>query len=149
MEVTDTAVPDEYMDEISTDDKSSHLSRSKLYRDSGYHRMCIGKRDNGKPMYVEFYDSTSTMGASIRSAITGLYMFGHKVGSHDEHLYFKVVSTTHPPNSKGDHHPCHLYYESPEQWERHFRIRCREDVKTAWREKYERAILRKMKHASA
>jgi hypothetical protein len=98
-----------------------------------------------KKRTIKFYDSSAIMGATIRYAQTGFYTPGHKVGSRDEELYFKVVNTTHPPTSKGTHAPCHLYYESPEQWEKHFKVSCPDKIKNDWREKYNRAIYRRMR----
>jgi hypothetical protein len=121
----------------------SEKSDSKHIRDAGYHKYKIGGHKSKKT--IEFYDSTSVMGTTIRYATTGIYTSGHKVGSRDEDLYFKVVDTTHPPNSKGIHVPCYLYYESPEQWEKHFGGSCSEETKNTWREKYNRAIYRRMR----
>jgi len=132
-------------DTQSLDYSSDHTStdvESNRHGDSGYHRIKIGPKHNMKT--VEFYESKQFTGATIRYATTGFYT-SHKVGSQDQDLYFKVVNTTHPANNTGVHQPCHLYYESPEQWERHFHTYCPENIKTTWREKYNRAIYRNMR----
>jgi hypothetical protein len=111
------------------------------YMDS--HGKVVSNR-NKKFKTIKIYDSTCVVGATIRSAKSGNRLFGHKVGSCDEDLYFKVVETTHPPNDKGLHVPYFLYYESPEQWEKHFSTKCADSIKDLWREKYNRAIIRRM-----
>ena len=81
-------------------------------RDPCYHKVKLD-RPSGRKKTIEFYETPCVVGATIRNPITGVRMYGHKVGSRDEDLYFKVVFTAHPPTSKGTHTPCHLYYESP------------------------------------
>jgi len=110
-------------------------------RDPCYHKVKLD-RPSGRKKTIEFYETPCVVGATIRNPITGVRMYGHKVGSRDEDLYFKVVFTAHPPTSKGTHTPCHLYYESPEQWEKHHSTRCPESVRDEWREKYNRALSR-------
>jgi len=113
-------------------------------RDSCYHKVKI-LRQNGKKKTIEFYETPCVVGAVIRNPITGIRMYGHKVGSRDEDLYFKVVFSGHPPAKNGTHNPCFLYYESPEQWEKHHSTLCPESIRDAWREKYNRALSRIIK----
>lgn len=140
-----TVHPDDYsVDDYSIADSFTEGSENKPTRDPAYHKMKVGPKYNQKT--VEFYDTGCVMGSSIRYASSG-FRTSHKVGSRDQDLYFKVVNTAHPTSSssKKVRAPCHLYYESPEQWEKHFHTVCPEDVKDAWREKYNRALSRIMR----
>jgi hypothetical protein len=55
------------------------------------------------------------VGATIRNAVTGEKYYGHKVGSKNEDLYFKVRLCT---GEFGIQVPA-LFYESAEQYEKH------------------------------
>ena len=77
---------------------------------------------------IAFYASTNL----IRNAITGEYCDGHKVGSQSEYLYFKVGvsnSVTKRPNAQS---PVTLFYDSPEQYERHQRVKLSHETKEHW-----------------
>jgi hypothetical protein len=55
------------------------------------------------------------VGATIRNAVTGEKYYGHRVGSKNEDLYFKVRLCT---GEFGTNSPT-LFYESAEQFEKH------------------------------
>lgn len=130
---TATATYDEdFYENRSLTDGASSESEVKRPRDSGFHRVKIGPKHSRRT--VEYYESGTHFGATIRYAITG-FRTSHKVGTSDQDLYFKAVSTIHPAGENGVHLPSHLYYDSPEQWERHFHTTCPEAVKAAWLEK--------------
>ena len=57
----------------------------------------------------------------------------YKVGSLDENLFFKVNMSV---NGISDG-PRILFYDSPEQYERHFHMFVSVKIKTAWKTKYE------------
>ena len=66
-----------------------------------------------KTVTINMY-STGQVGSNIRDAITGEYL-RDLVGSVEEYKYFKVVMAT----GEFKNGPLHLYYSSPEQYERH------------------------------
>lgn len=99
-------------------------SKEKENEDNGYH---ILKRKNKK---IGCYGSGS-QGTTIRNAINGGCIFGHKVGSQIEDLYFKVIICT-GESKKG---PITLFYDNPEQYERHMFQVIDEEKKKAWRER--------------
>jgi hypothetical protein len=71
----------------------------------------------GKPKKViTFLFGSSSQGTTIRNAMTGQKYYGHKVGSRNEDLYFKALHCT---GEFGRRDPVVLFYESPEQFERH------------------------------
>jgi hypothetical protein len=71
-------------------------------------------------------------GARIRNAATSLYD-RHRCGSIYENLYFKVC---HATGEFGNKDPLVLFYDSPEQYERHWNVRITQDSKDAWQTKY-------------
>lgn len=87
---------------------------------------------NKKPVRIEFYETSYTPGSFIRNAITGYIYKGLRVGKSDEDLLFKVNNAT-GETGKGPHF---LYYDNPEQWERHFHCTCSTETKQFWLEKY-------------
>lgn len=76
--------------------------------------------------------TTGLQGSSIRDAITGVYNYKHKVGSFDQDLYFSVIIATGETSSR---EPIILYYESPEQYEKHFFLELDKQTKDKWAEK--------------
>jgi hypothetical protein len=63
----------------------------------------------------------------------------HKVGSFDEDLYFKVVICT--GENKKAHEPIVLFYNNPEQFERHHGIVISQEDKNRWYEKRKQQML--------
>lgn len=84
---------------------------------------------------------TGLQGSSIRNAITGIYNYKHKVGTFDQDLYFSVVIATGETDNK---EPIILYYDSPEQYEKHFFVDLDKETKNKWSEKNFNAMLKKM-----
>ena len=88
---------------------------------------------------IDGYYSSVEPGAPIRNAVSGTYEIDYTgkttycVGSVWEDLFFKVVITT----VKGS--PYTLFYDSPEQYERHMNTSLSEDTTKGWYEKSRRA----------
>jgi len=89
------------------------------------------KNKNGQIKKVACFASGS-QGSSIRNAITGVYNYSHKIGSFAEYLYFSVVIAT-GESKHGE--PIILFYENPEQFERHFFVDVDQETKKRWLEK--------------
>ena len=87
--------------------------------------------DRKKNAKIEMYRTSCTTGTNIRNAVTGIYD-NMRVGKLDEDMYFKVNLAW------GKAHPevTHLYYESPEQYEKHFYTTVAVDIKEKWLAKY-------------
>lgn len=92
--------------------------------------------DTDRPIYrksrIVMFETKSTTGRTIRNAVSGLRDVGYHAGTYDENLYFVV---THATGETGSREPINLYYDSPEQWERHMNVVCPMDVKERWLEK--------------
>jgi len=73
------------------------------------------------------------IGSSIRDAVTGIRNYAHKVGSASENLYFKVRICA---GDLGKDTPT-LFFESPEQYERHMYAKLDNDTKIRWHLKYQ------------
>jgi hypothetical protein len=107
--------------------------------DSGYfkfkHKQLL---DDGKykNVNVEVYETKNYPGIYIRNAITGV-IFPYKVGSTAEGLFFKVAHACGSrPNYRG---PLTLFFDSPEQYERHMKGNVNKQVKEEWSSKFKKA----------
>jgi len=127
------------------DDDASYMSDTRMTKrmkkelaelnkeDKGYFQV---KRNNpysrpsGKLTTVGIFGS-GDVGASIRDAITGVRNYAHKVGSPSEDLYFKVRICT---GEMGPDNPS-LFFDSPEQYERHMFAKLDDEVKMRWHRK--------------
>jgi hypothetical protein len=105
--------------------------------DKGYHKVkrnlnkiCIDGKYH-KNIFIEFYVSGDT-GNKIRNAITG-YRSCYKVGSVDEHIFFKV-KMVNGECRKGTGYGS-LFYDSPEQFEKHQFSILKQEVKDEWYKK--------------
>jgi hypothetical protein len=94
----------------------------------GHHRIKI--KINNDIFKVEFFETGYQPGINIRNALTGAY-YNHKTGTFDEYFYFKVVDACYSGKN-----PYFLFYDSPEQFERHFFCSLPKETKRKWLERY-------------
>tara|TARA_B110000444_G_scaffold165954_1_gene155094 strand:+ start:722 stop:1219 length:498 start_codon:yes stop_codon:yes gene_type:complete len=95
------------------------------------------KRIGTKKNKLEYFATSLIPGNTIRNAVTGIPEY-NKVGSAmSEDQYFKV---RYAGNDSGNS-PDTLYYDSPEQFERHMNCRLKTDAKQIWKNKYNRTIM--------
>lgn len=104
--------------------------------------------DTGKLVRVEFFPTQMVPNAPIKNAITGTYQVtGHvpgqiarffRVGSADEDLFFSVILAT----GETGQDPATLFYDNPEQYERHFYTKLSKEMKDYWLEKRDAALYR-------
>ena len=83
---------------------------------------------------VELYSSPLLRNSKIRNAITGIRM-EHRVGSKYEDLYFKIMDVSGSERSHLNEIHHKLYYDNPEQCERHLQIVISKDDKEKWLQK--------------
>jgi len=103
---------------------------SDIYQNNkGFHLIKRQSKD-GKWHNVEIFSSGS-QGSTIRNAISGSYYYGDRVGSKQEDLYYKVSIST------GDfgRDTIAVFYDSPEQYERHMYTTVDLESKQKWLEK--------------
>jgi hypothetical protein len=117
---------------------SSHRAKRKamedmLKLDSGYR--VVGKKKNK----IEYYVTNMSPGTSIRNAVTGIREYNLKVGiPRNEDQFFKIRYAATGITSKFG--PESLYYDSPEQCERHLHLNIKSKTKNSWQNKYNLAI---------
>lgn len=87
-------------------------------------------RERGSSRF-SYFETNNTHGRLIRNAVNGQYT-KHIVGSSDEYLYFSVLISTGECGQTPD---C-LFYDSPEQYERHMRAVVSDSAKDIWRNRY-------------
>jgi len=88
---------------------------------------------------VNYFSTRYAPGSRIRHAVSGAVELA-RVGSADEDAFFKVCMSTCELNDQTGskqhaHHGKFLYYDSPEQYERHFKVQLSPDVVMRWHNK--------------
>ena len=134
---------------VSSYDDSTmiHNKIDNKYRklsDSGYkkYKLALNKNSNDSRQHnivyrVESFATNNVPGTLIRHAKSGLKT-NHRLGSSDDDLYFSVMDLLDNSGRK-------LYYNTPEEYEIHFKITLPLCVKNAW---YEKKINKRSKQAS-
>jgi hypothetical protein len=90
--------------------------------------------------YIEFHKTSYVPGSYIKNAITGEY-YKYLVGSNNEKLLFKILictgekGTLNYVNGEWIAEPCILFYDSPEECERHLCSEIKMETKRLWLEK--------------
>jgi hypothetical protein len=97
--------------------------------DKGYHKLSITV--NRVKKSVEVYGSSSVPGAMIRDAITGAKNPSYRIGSSDEYQFFKAKYVGLGCGSEG----ITLFFDSPEQYERHMHSTVDVAIKSKWVDK--------------
>lgn len=112
------------------DSRRNHTLQNLKSLDKNYYKykkMVTVEDETGyrsqKKVLIEYYASGQT-GNYIRNAQTGIYT-KDMVGSKSEDLYFKITMG----NS------IHLFYDSPEQYERHQYTKLSSEIKEKWAKK--------------
>lgn len=134
----DNARGDRYSEETSSYHASVHIDPSAKNKK-------LVKRLNPeteKMSRVEFFSTYTVPNAIIRNAISGTYQSANgrffRVGTADEDLFFSVILAT---GESGQEAPV-LFYDNPEQYERHFFTKLSNDVKDSWFDKRDSALFR-------
>jgi len=90
--------------------------------------------------YIEYHKTSYFPGSNIKNAITGQY-YDYLVGSNDEKLLFKLIISTGEKgtmvyvNREWIAEPSILFYDSPEECERHLSCEISLKTKRNWLEK--------------
>jgi hypothetical protein len=140
-------------DEISYNESSS-ISSSLPFKsnvihnvhDKGYHQIQRRKFPRGK-FVLEYYETFIHQENRIRNAVTGLrYRDDHPklkylVGSRQEDLFFKVTIA----NGENGNNPVNLFYDNPEQFEKHQRVVVSQPAKEKWMKKNLECRIKNMK----
>jgi len=97
--------------------------------DKGYHKLAFHLKTGKKE--VEVYASPTNPGFKIRDAITGARYQEYKTGSKYEDLFFKAIVVCGHQNKDG----LTLFFDSPEQYERHMHATISQKDKEKWTNK--------------
>lgn len=113
-----------------TNKKVKKIMNDVYQNNKDFHLIKRQSKD-GKWHNVEVFSSGS-QGSTIRNAISGSYYHGDRVGSRREDFYYKVGI------SVGDvgRDSVVLFYDSPDQYERHLFASIDEEHKKRWLEKH-------------
>lgn len=129
------------LDEISVKANSRKINR--VFEDTEDSKRHIIKGKNKKNVVIF---SSGSSGSKIRNAMSGAYT-NDIVGSAVEDLYYRVSYAVGSENKK-------LYYDSPEQYEKHFGCDIDKDVsngselKKQWAERARAAEVRRVSKSS-
>lgn len=125
-------------------DEESQYSESTLSKRSGKKKLLISNVDKDyfkiktTTYKVNGYDVINSPGIKIRNAVTGYYEYTSsnnkscRVGSLHEYCFFTMKLCINGYNREGRI----LFYDNPEQCERHLRIKIDKNIKSQWKEKY-------------
>jgi hypothetical protein len=101
----------------------------------------LKRKVNNNKVNVDVYASGG-LGTNIRNAISGEYYHGYKIGTKKEDLFYKTsVSTIETGNEA-----VVLFFENPEQYERHFYTQVDAADKERWYSKYNEAKMKQNKN---
>ena len=116
-------------DITSENDIDNELNSNDEYNtiDKGYHKM--KQKVDGIYKNIEYYKTPNRPGAIVRNAISGNYT-SVLVGSLKEDLYYKVNITA---TETDKNNPSVLFFDSPEQFEKHFYCTVSKNTKEKWR----------------
>jgi hypothetical protein len=115
--------------DITTSQKKE-LNNIKSY-DTGYCFVYRNKESASgkiKNTRIDCYTSGDT-GMTIRNAETGSY-YKYKVGTKEEDLLFKVALATGELRARNSSNV--LFYDSPEQYEKHLMTEIDQEIKDIW-----------------
>jgi len=124
-------------------DDSSAMYNTSVYTDpAAKNRKSVRRVDpsTDKMATVSFFPTSTSPNRAIRHAMSGSFQSNNgrtcRVGTRDEDLFFSVILATGELGQDS----CVLFYDSPEQYERHFFITLSNQTKDNWREKRNYAL---------
>lgn len=95
--------------------------------DKGHY--CTNRSIKGRRVPVEFYMNRHKVGSLIRNAVSGIKETNLRMGRIDEDAFFKVKLAN---GEFGQDCPGSLFYNSPEEYERHFYTTVSQEIKDKW-----------------
>ena len=117
---------------ISANRKRQRKNNEEMKKlDKGYHK--LKRFINKKPVEIDIYTTNDMPGTMIRDAITGARYIEDRVGTQNEHLFFKVAIATGEIGMNGGI----VFFCSPEQYEKHFKglYSVPQEIKEKWTNK--------------
>jgi hypothetical protein len=129
----------------STNPNKFHLNHN--IHDKGFNQVIRSKKPRGK-FLLGYYNTTMYPETRIRNAVTGYrYRDDHPklkylVGSRQEDLFFKTCIA----NGETGNNPVFLFYDNPEQFEKHQKILLSQVIKEKWYKKNMECRLQNLKY---
>ena len=112
--------------------ENDELSKSSVSEIEFNPRKITIKRGAGKKKrFITFFDSTGIGRVAVNARTNRPYSF--KVGSRHEDSVFGIIIAT---GETGERTPPTLFYDTPEEYENHFRVRISDETKKRWKSKY-------------
>jgi len=134
-----TEVDEFYQTDFYSEAGEVEVARTKREReeqiDSGKH-VIHRRRGNDKAFRVVVYSSGTTPGSLIRNAVNGART-NYRVGYAEEDMFFSCSFATGEVGQTTGL----LFYDTPEQYEAHFRVSLSDEIKSRWLVKYNAARL--------
>jgi hypothetical protein len=127
-----------YHESVIQDDTTVFTDvKSKRRRHDDYLNVDPGHKVIGKKQdKLEYYATTLITGLPIRNAVTGIWENNLRVGFYNaEDQFFRVRYAGNESTNILDT----LYYDTPEQFERHMHCTVDQRTKEAWQRNYEHA----------
>lgn len=129
MQLEDYSYPE---DDISIDSFMFMSSSLNLVKPANYFRWTsyvhLPSLKKMKRVTAGVYETSLLPLNNIRRAITGV-VTPYKVGTKDEDLFFVVNMASAPQGRKT---PARLFFDSPQDFERHCSMQVSQEVKTKW-----------------
>jgi hypothetical protein len=124
-------VYDNAWDEASTDNsynsKGAATKQKSILKNKQVLRV---DPEKNKQVKVLYYETPNIPNATIRNAVTGAPQYSFRVGTYDEYLFYSVMLAT---GESGQTAAC-LFFDNPEQYEKHFFTTIPNEAKDAWRD---------------
>jgi hypothetical protein len=123
----------------STDDSSSVSTNHKMQKkmqdeikrqDPGY--FTIRRKVASRQIKLDLYKTPLSYNFRIRNAVSGIYE-NAKVGTRASMLHFKVALCT----GEAGKDPAHLFFDSPEQYEKYFGLKVTDNIKSEWHRNFQ------------
>lgn len=133
----DSSVDNTTISSKSTDRGMKRAKNLLNMVDNGKYKMTL--QHNREKVKIACFSTDSTNHAYIRNAVSGIIQ-PHRACSGQQDLYYKVIDVSGLGTSTKI--PKHLYYDSPEEYERHQNREVSISTKKRWYEKYLKAKLK-------
>jgi len=123
--------PNDYYDDTSLSSSVQRILKKQVFKVSNKKRIYrTVKFEDGKKksIKIDFFETPNYSGRYIVDAITGHICAPHKVGSTDENLYYSVLFATGETGREASL----LFFDNPQQFERHFYVEVSQEIKERW-----------------
>jgi hypothetical protein len=136
---------EDLLDDISIDETSTIDTETRYYlklhekakkddTDFYSYKRQVYDEDGWRQEKVEIYSTPILSNGYIRNAVSGK-MMPHRIGSKYDDYYFRIMDVRGLGTTSKNNLPRKLFYEDPEQCERHLGLTISQTMKSEWIEK--------------